>query len=263
MLKQVAFLFSSLLILFALLAPLFLSKLQVNSINILQRYSPPSLEHFFGVDEVGRDLFYRFVFGGQHTVLIALGTAILSTGLGSVVARIAYRSPVGLRKIPILIPRLVFLVPKLIFLPRDEQWWASAATRIIVIPYLAVLTWALFLIAVASGAIAVFGVGATSNMVLVGTLLSTGVVYVFYHRTSRYALYRAIALTLLWATALHSTLDLMGLGVLAPNPSWGTMLSGQSPLMAPRMAAAAGLLMLAICAFGVANRLSKRGRTAS
>jgi len=47
--------------------------------NLAQALKPPSLEHIFGTDELGRDLFTRTFVGARTSLLIAL----LGTGLGA------------------------------------------------------------------------------------------------------------------------------------------------------------------------------------
>lgn len=55
-------------------------------VNFKARHLPPSLEHWFGTDNVGRDIFTRVIFGFRISLLLAvvvLGTAIpIGTTLG-------------------------------------------------------------------------------------------------------------------------------------------------------------------------------------
>jgi ABC-type dipeptide/oligopeptide/nickel transport system permease subunit len=41
------------------------------AINPVMRLRPPGLQHWFGTDEVGRDLFSRIVYGSRYFLLIA------------------------------------------------------------------------------------------------------------------------------------------------------------------------------------------------
>jgi peptide/nickel transport system permease protein len=47
-----------------------------------QRLRPPSLEHFFGTDSFGRDVFSRALHGGRISMVVGLGVAVLSTVFG-------------------------------------------------------------------------------------------------------------------------------------------------------------------------------------
>lgn len=48
----------------------------------MNRFADPSPEHLFGTDELGRDLFSRIMYGGQLTMSIAAGATILAMVLG-------------------------------------------------------------------------------------------------------------------------------------------------------------------------------------
>lgn len=46
------------------------------------RFAPPSAEHLFGTDELGRDLFSRVLYGGQLTVFITGGATLVAMVFG-------------------------------------------------------------------------------------------------------------------------------------------------------------------------------------
>jgi len=52
------------------------------SINPRLRLKPPSSEHFFGTDHLGRDILSRIIFGAQITLWISFSVVALSTGIG-------------------------------------------------------------------------------------------------------------------------------------------------------------------------------------
>ena len=49
----------------------------------------PSLDHWMGTDDLGRDLFTRVLFGGRVSILIGVLSAVIGTGLGSAVGALA------------------------------------------------------------------------------------------------------------------------------------------------------------------------------
>ncbi len=50
--------------------------------DMANRLPPPSWQHFFGTDALGRDMFSRILYGGRATILLSLASAILSLGVG-------------------------------------------------------------------------------------------------------------------------------------------------------------------------------------
>jgi peptide/nickel transport system permease protein len=57
--------------------------------DVSRRLQPPSAEHFFGTDELGRDLFSRVVHGTQASLSIALLALAFAFGLSIVVGLVA------------------------------------------------------------------------------------------------------------------------------------------------------------------------------
>lgn len=52
------------------------------SIDPLNRLKPPSDEHWFGTDAVGRDLFSRTIYGGRVSLIVGFGVALFATVVG-------------------------------------------------------------------------------------------------------------------------------------------------------------------------------------
>lgn len=65
-----------LLVLIALFAP-FLATHDPNAINIAERLRAPGVNHFFGTDDVGRDLFSRVLFGTRISLTMGLSAVAL------------------------------------------------------------------------------------------------------------------------------------------------------------------------------------------
>ena len=54
-----------------------------DSINLIHRLAAPSAAHWFGTDEVGRDLFSRVLYGGRQSIGVGLFVAFASSFAGS------------------------------------------------------------------------------------------------------------------------------------------------------------------------------------
>ena len=83
--------FFALVILILILTP-WLAPYDPNLIDLTNRLQPPSSEHLFGTDHLGRDVLSRIMFGGRFSVSIAvivvLITGFSGTVLGALSARI-------------------------------------------------------------------------------------------------------------------------------------------------------------------------------
>lgn len=69
------------IILGAILIPM-LSKTDYAANNLAETYLPPSAEHWFGTDNLGRDLFVRNFYGARYSLLIAVFSAFINLVIG-------------------------------------------------------------------------------------------------------------------------------------------------------------------------------------
>jgi peptide/nickel transport system permease protein len=65
----------------AIAAPL-LGTVDPQAVAPIDRLKPPSAEHWFGTDALGRDVYSRVVYGSRVSLSVGLAVALLSTGLG-------------------------------------------------------------------------------------------------------------------------------------------------------------------------------------
>jgi peptide/nickel transport system permease protein len=80
-----------LLILFvamALLAP-WLAPANPVSIDLVHRLAPPSAAHWFGTDDLGRDILSRIIYGARLSLLVAVSVVACSLSLGIILGGIA------------------------------------------------------------------------------------------------------------------------------------------------------------------------------
>ena len=72
----------------ALLAP-WLTPANPAAIDLLHRLAPPSTAHWFGTDELGRDILARIIFGARLSLTVAFSVVACSLSLGIVLGGIA------------------------------------------------------------------------------------------------------------------------------------------------------------------------------
>ena len=83
---------ASLLILSALFAPLLASHAPA-AIDVAAKLQPPSAAHWLGTDEIGRDTWTRVLYGGRIALAVALAATVLSVGIGGALGLIAALGP--------------------------------------------------------------------------------------------------------------------------------------------------------------------------
>ena len=74
--------------LLCLAAPL-LAPFDFDQIDLTNIRQPPTLGHWFGTDDLGRDLLTRILYGGRVSILIGLLAAAIGTGFGSFVGAVS------------------------------------------------------------------------------------------------------------------------------------------------------------------------------
>ena len=77
-----------LIILAAVFAPL-ITRYDPNALNLANMRKPPSAEHWFGTDDMGRDVFSRVIYGGRLSLMIGFVPSVISLVLGTVLGLMA------------------------------------------------------------------------------------------------------------------------------------------------------------------------------
>ncbi len=78
----------SLLVLGAILVPV-VTAYDPGKTHILDKYLPPSAEHWMGTDGLGRDLFVRSMDGGRTSLLVGLSAMVLAILIGTTIGAFA------------------------------------------------------------------------------------------------------------------------------------------------------------------------------
>lgn len=73
---------------FAILAP-WIAPRDPAAIDLPSRLSPPSRAHWFGTDELGRDILSRIIFGARISMFVGGCMVLISLGLGLIIGSIA------------------------------------------------------------------------------------------------------------------------------------------------------------------------------
>lgn len=71
-----------LMVLTAICAPV-IARYDPNEVNLADMRKPPSMEHWFGTDDLGRDVFSRVVYGSRLSLMIGFVPSVISLLLGT------------------------------------------------------------------------------------------------------------------------------------------------------------------------------------
>ena len=77
------------IILYVTVGTFFFTEAQANYTDLSIKLSPPSLEHPFGTDQVGRDLLARTIYGGQISIIIGLLAVFVSIIVGVLIGAVS------------------------------------------------------------------------------------------------------------------------------------------------------------------------------
>lgn len=181
----------------------------------------PSGAHWFGTDEVGRDLFSRVIYGARLSLSVGIGASFLALAIGC---------PLGLlsgfagKWIDVAIQRVVDVVlavpPLLMLIVLSMVLGAGVSSTILVIGFLRAPTVVRLVRAESLAArdldyvLAARSVGASNGRLMWMHIFPATWPTLLVHTS----------LGLATAIVLESSLSFLGMGVPPPASSWGTML---------------------------------------
>jgi peptide/nickel transport system permease protein len=87
-LATVGVIFIAIFVCFAIFAP-WIAPQDPAYIDLPNRLSPPSAHHWFGTDELGRDIFSRIIFGARISMLVGISVVTGSLFLGLIIGSLA------------------------------------------------------------------------------------------------------------------------------------------------------------------------------
>lgn len=216
------------------------------------RLSAPSWDHWFGTDELGRDLYARIVYGARTSITIGFGVVLVSQFLAVILGTVSgyfggWFDTILQRiiDIGIAIPGLVFIILVVVTL----------STRMPNILYLGgdmvALIISLSILIASSASRTVRGVALSlSNEQYVEAAIALGATHTRIMR--RHIVPNLFAVVIVSASILvgsavliESALSFLGYGVQPPTPSWGRMLNDarRNLTYAPHMAIFPGLVI--------------------
>jgi peptide/nickel transport system permease protein len=187
------------------------------------RLAPPSAAHWMGTDELGRDEFSRVLWGARISVRVSLSVVLASGLLGLAIGAVSGYASGWLDRVTNVVVINAFLsFPGILLAIALAAFLGPGIGKVILA--LTVTGWAAYA-RLARGQVlqareldyvaAARSLGASNERILLRHILPNVLPTILVQATVGTA----------GAILAESTLSFLGLGVLAPTPSWGGMLS--------------------------------------
>ena len=193
-----------------------------NQINVRGAFASPSLEHFLGTDQLGRDIFSRVLVGGQIALkvsLISIGVALL---IGLILGLIAGFGPRWVDNVLMLLFDSVRSFPTVMFALAVVTLFGPSLVTIMVIVIVTQIP--IYGRMVRSQTLAL----KNSEFILTEQAMGAG----FFRIIIVHMLPNVIGPLLILASmdipfviTIEAGLSFLGMGVRPPTPSWGTILN--------------------------------------
>jgi peptide/nickel transport system permease protein len=199
--------------------------------DIKNRYQPPSLEHPFGTDGLGRDLLTRTLYGGRVSLFVGLMVVTITLTIGVPIGSIAgyyggWIDNILMRIIDatLSIPSLMFLILLAAILREKDIPFVESNSVMTIAVVLGVLSWptvarlvrAVFLTVREMEYVeAAHALGASAPRIILKEILPNGFGPIIVEST----------LELGYAIMEESGLSFLGFGIMPPTASWGNLLN--------------------------------------
>ena len=201
-------------------APL-LTGYEFDAIDLGSIREAPSLDHWMGTDDLGRDLFTRILYGGRVSILIGVLSAVIGTLLGSTVGSVAGFYGGRLDNVLMRTTDVAYAIPTLPLLIVLASY--TAATGVSMALIIGLLSWMTTARVVRGEVLSI------KEMAYVEAARSLGATdwrILFQHILPNAVGPIVVGATLAVGNAIivESSLSFLGLGVQPPTPTWGNML---------------------------------------
>lgn len=184
---------------------------------------PPSLEHILGTDRLGRDLLARVMEGGKISLIIGVGSAFIASFLGLILGSIAGYFRGSVDKAFVVTVDLFLTFPTFFLLLALVSYVNASAWVLIII--ISVTGWMTTARLIRSQS---FQITSQPYIKILNIANASKLKILFKYYAPLLAPIYFVSFTFGVGGAIlaESGLSFLGLGIVAPQMSWGTILSG-------------------------------------
>lgn len=214
-------------ILVAIFAPLIATH-STTAQDLSIRYQPPSLSHFFGTDELGRDVFSRVMHGSRISLTAGIITVISAFAFGILFGGIAGYKGGLVDEVMMRFSELIMAFPPLILAMVIAAALGPSILNTVIA--MAIIWWPNYARLMRSMVISL----KESEYVTASRVMGASHIRVLFLEilpNSFGPLLVMATLDLGNAILMFSGLSFLGLGTQPPTPEWGSMVSGGAKVM--------------------------------
>ncbi len=225
------------LVLYSLGGTLFFSESYANYTDTVMRLQPPSRQHPFGTDTIGRDILARTIYGGQISLLIGLTAMMVEVAIGVTIGALAGYYGKWVDSILMRFTEAMLNIPQLFLLlvmakffggkvPNITLFGRTFSGSVVVIVLIIGATSWMYLARIVR---AEFLSLKEREFILAARATGTPTAQIIFQHILPNAIAPiVVAATLGVANAitLEAYISFLGLGVQPPTATWGNMLEG-------------------------------------
>ena len=189
---------------------------------ISQKFVGPSWQHWFGTDEIGRDVFSRVIAGAKYSLLVAFIILIIAVTIGTVIGALAGYFGGFVDEVLMRLTDMFLAFPALILAIAISASLGPSPRNTVIA--LSVVYWPWYARLVRSQVLSIKtreyveaarSIGSTPRRVLIRHVMPNAVSVIIIQMT----------LDVGYAILATSALSFIGLGFQPPTPEWGRMIT--------------------------------------
>lgn len=190
--------------------------------NIADRFKGPSLQHWFGTDQVGRDIFARILYGARYSLYISVGSVGIGLVIGVILGSFAGFYGGVIDAVIMRLTDVLYAVPNIMIAVVIVSLLGTSAVNLLIalaIPaatnFARIARASVMTLRGQEFVESAYAIGMPSWKIIVKHIIPNSLSPII------------VQITLLIGTTIiaASSLSFLGIGIPVPAPEWGAMLS--------------------------------------